>query len=52
MQHRGAVPRLNTTGRTLRRLGPALCEYGGAVLGGRLGLDEAQIAALRAKSVV
>jgi hypothetical protein len=52
IQHRGAVPRLSTAGRTLLRFGPALCEYSGAVLRELLSRDEAQIAALRAESVI
>jgi succinyl-CoA:(S)-malate CoA-transferase subunit B len=46
------VPRLSETPGTIRTLGPKLGEHSSEVLRELLGLDESQIAALRAKSVI
>jgi succinyl-CoA:(S)-malate CoA-transferase subunit B len=46
------VPRLSETPGRIRTLGPKLGEHSSEVLRELLGLDEAQIAALRAKSVI
>ena len=46
------VPRLSETPGRVRTLGPKLGEHSSEVLRELLGLDEAQIAALRAKSVI
>ena len=46
------VPRLSETPGSIRSLGPKLGEHSSEVLRELLGLDEAQIAALRAKSVI
>lgn len=44
------MPRLSATRGARRTPGPALCKHGGEVSGVLLGLDEALIAALCAKS--
>jgi succinyl-CoA:(S)-malate CoA-transferase subunit B len=46
------VPRLSETPGSIRSLGPKLGEHSSEVLRELLGLDDAQIAALRAKSVI
>jgi crotonobetainyl-CoA:carnitine CoA-transferase CaiB-like acyl-CoA transferase len=46
------VPRLSETPGSIRSLGPKLGEHSSDVLRELLGLDEAQIAALRAKNVI
>lgn len=46
------VPRLSETPGSIRTLGPKLGEHSSDVLRELLGLDEAQIAALRAKGVI
>ena len=46
------VPRLSETPGSIRTLGPKLGEHSSEVLRELLGLDEAQIAALRAKNVI